>query len=172
MRLLHILPLTGLLLLQGCSPTFNWRELRIPDTALTAMLPCKPDAVTRAVEMGPVKVDLHMQGCDAGNATFAVATAPMPPNAPPANQMLAQWRAANLLAMQAAAPQLSEQSLPGLAGPTPQKVIAKGVTGQGKPVESHALYFQQGNRLFYAVILAERVTPDMSESFFAGLRLQ
>ncbi len=172
MRLLHPLPLTAFLLLQACSPTFNWREVRVAETALIAMLPCKPDAVTRAVDMGPVNVEVHMQGCEAGKATFAVATALMPPQAPPTNQMLAQWRAANLMAMQAGNPQVAEQALTGLVGPLPQKVSATGMTGQGKSVESRALYFQQGNRLFYAVILADRVTPEMDESFFSGLRLQ
>jgi len=171
MRLLHTLPLTALLL-QACSPTFNWREVRVSETALTAMLPCKPDVVSRAVNMGPVNVEVHMQGCETGKATFAVATALMPPTAPPSNQMLSQWRAANLLAMQAVNPQVSEQSLPGLVGPMPQKVWAKGVTAQGQGVESHALYFQQGNRLFYAVILGERVTPDVAETFFSGLQLR
>lgn len=161
-----------ILLLSACSPTFNWREVRVPDTALAMMLPCKPDAVTRAVDMGPVKVDLYMQGCEAGRATFAVATVLLPSGAPPVNHMLDQWRAANLLAMQATQPQITSQGVAGLIAPPAQKVIAHGLTAQGKSVESHALYFQHGNRMLYAVILADRVTADMADNFFSGLRLQ
>ena len=35
--------------LLACSPTFNWREVRLESTGLKAMFPCKPDHATRNV---------------------------------------------------------------------------------------------------------------------------
>jgi hypothetical protein len=62
----------ALALLAACSPTFNWREVRVASTALKAMMPCKPDKGVRTVPMAGRQVELEAWGCDAGGATFAV----------------------------------------------------------------------------------------------------
>jgi len=35
--------------LAACSPAYNWREVRLVDAPLRAMLPCKPTAPTREI---------------------------------------------------------------------------------------------------------------------------
>ena len=92
----------GPALLAGCNPALNWRETRIKDTALVAMLPCKPDAGARVVSLGGRDVSLHMTGCDAGGATFAVAYANLDKSSAP-DAVLAQWRTATLANMGAVA---------------------------------------------------------------------
>ena len=39
----------------------------------TALLPCKPDRGSRPVELAGQKLMMHMVGCEAGGAMFAVA---------------------------------------------------------------------------------------------------
>ena len=41
----------------------------------------------------------------------------------------------------------------------------------GKPVQSQALYFSQGPRVYQAVIYADRLSADVADTFFGGLRL-
>lgn len=162
-----------LLALAACNPTFNWREVHTQDRTLTALLPCKPDSATRRVDMGAVTLDMHMMGCETGQATFAIAhvTAPAPGEA--AQTLLNQWQQANLAALRAASPQHQPVRVAGAGGgvSAPQKVRAMGLTAQGQAVESQAVYFAQGAELFYAVILAERIVPELAETFFTGLRL-
>ena len=61
--------------LAACSPTFNWRDVPLAPAELTALLPCKPDRASRSVPLGGETLQIEMAGCEAGNATFAVAHA-------------------------------------------------------------------------------------------------
>ena len=180
MRLLTCLGLLSLTALTACNPTFNWREVRIADTRLAVLLPCKPDAAVRPVALGVTPVDLHLQGCEAGAATFAIAymnapsgTATQATPAIPLPVLLSAWQAASLASLHASAPQISPLRVAGAPDqPLPQKVIAQGRRADGSRVESQAVYFVQGQQLFQAIILADHINPDVAETFFSGLRLQ
>lgn len=181
MRLLTCLGLLSLTALAACNPTFNWREVRIADTRLAVLLPCKPDAAVRPVALGATPVDLHLQGCEAGAATFAIAymnvpggTATQAAPAIPLPALLSTWQAASLASLHATtAPQISSLRVAGAPDqPLPQKVTAQGQRVDGSRVESQAVYFVQGQQLFQAVILADHINPDVAETFFSGLKLQ
>jgi hypothetical protein len=59
--------------LSGCTPTFNWRDVSFEQAPVGALLPCKPDRGSRPVELAGYKATMHMAGCEAGGAMFAVA---------------------------------------------------------------------------------------------------
>jgi hypothetical protein len=59
--------------LLACTPTFNWRDVSFEQAPATALLPCKPDRGSRAVELAGQKLTMHMAGCEAGGAMFAVS---------------------------------------------------------------------------------------------------
>ena len=176
--------LLGALLLGACNPALNWRETRIKDTALVAMLPCKPDEGARVVPLGGRGVNLHMTGCDAGGATFAVAHANLDgPGAAPA--VLAQWRAATLANMGAE----SSRDVPlggrggGPAGSAASAgssaasnalvlVAAQGRRKDGSAVAMQGAWFAKDAQVFHAVVYAERIAPEVTEAFFSGLRFQ
>ncbi|MBC7604538.1 MAG: hypothetical protein H7255_17985, partial [Ramlibacter sp.] len=52
------------------------------------------------------------------------------------------------------------------------RVAADGQRADGSKVESQAAYFAQGAHVFQAVIYADRITPEMTESFFESLQFQ
>ena len=154
----------------GCSPTFNWREVRIEPTPLTAMLPCKPDKATREVPMAGRKVELTAWSCEAGGATFALLFADI---GGPARlgEVLAQWNTATLANLRSAGGHASPFRPPGaLALPQSVKVIAAGRRPDGSTVESHAAYFAHGSHVYQAVIYAGQMRPEATDGFFAGLR--
>lgn len=160
------------LALASCSPTFNWRETRIEGSTLTAMLPCKPDRGARVVPLGGRDVELNMTGCETGGAVFAVARADLQDAATVA-AVLAQWRAATLANIGAATS--TEAALPGpIAKVFPQvvRVSAKGLRQDGNPVQLQAVWFAQGAQVFHAALYADRITADMADSFFSGLKFQ
>ena len=174
----------GPALLAGCNPALNWRETRIKDTALVAMLPCKPDAGARVVSLGGRDVSLHMTGCDAGGATFAVAYANLDKSSAP-DAVLAQWRTATLANMGAVASRevplggmpsatssATSSGTPGAGSTGLMLVTAQGRRKDGSAVAMQGAWFAKDSQVFHAVVYAERISPDVTEAFFSGLRLQ
>lgn len=166
----------AVLLLAACNPALNWRETRINDTALIAMLPCKPDAGARTVPLGGRDVSLHMTGCDAAGATFAIAHATVA-SAGAAPAVLSQWRKATLANMGA----LSSRDMPlekplggalSIGGTVPVRVTAEGRRKDGSAVAMQGTWFAKDTQVFHAVVYAERISPDMVETFFSGLKFQ
>jgi hypothetical protein len=162
-----------LLLLAACSPVFNWREVRPDNTALTLLLPCKPDKAQRSVPLGGRPTELAMLGCDAGDATFAVALATLD-DAAQAAAVLAGWQTATLANLQAAGGgQAGPLALPGADGLPPAVLVrASGRRADGRAVQSQAAYFSKGRQVFQAVIYADRIDPEVAETFFSSLRLE
>ncbi len=157
--------------LTACSPTFNWRDVRPDGTRLALLLPCKPDKAQRTVPMGSQPTDMNLLSCDAGGVTFAVSTADVQDAAKTAT-ILAQWQSATLTHMKADAPVTRNAfKLPGLAsGAVLVKAMGQRANGQG--VSSQAAYFAQGTQVFQAVMYADKISPDVADTFFSGLKFE
>ncbi len=173
------------LLLAACSPALNWREVRLGDAAMTALLPCKPEHAVRAVELGAGgagrQADLALWSCDADGATFAVSymAAPEPAQADAA---LRQWRAAVLARLQvaqAAAAVAQAAAVPfvpagALALPASVRLQVAGRRGDGRSVMADAVWFARPEggavRLYHAVVYAPEARPQAAGAFFAGLQ--
>jgi hypothetical protein len=159
-------------LLSACNPTFNWREVRPDDTRLALLLPCKPDKAEKMVPLGGRPTSLRLLGCDAGGATFAVAVADLGDAAHVA-EVLTQWQALTLANMKAGAPQVTALALKGSA-PTPAPVLVKaqGRRADGTAVSGQAAYFSQGTQVFQAVVYADKLSPDVAETYFGSLSFE
>jgi hypothetical protein len=156
----------------ACSPTLNWRVLRVESTPLIAMMPCKPETATREVPMAGRKVSLTALSCEAGGATFAVLFANIG-DAARLGEVLAQWNTATLVNLRAAgARETPFRPAGALALPQSLQVVAAGQRPDGSKVESHAAYFAQGSHVYQAVIYAPQVRPEAAENFFSGLKFQ
>ncbi|MEY2954079.1 MAG: hypothetical protein RLZZ401_2166 [Pseudomonadota bacterium] len=145
----------------ACSPTFNWREVALIDSGVTALLPCKADHGARAVPLAGKATELHMMGCTAGGQTYTVAVADTG-NPASAALALTQWRAATLASLQVQAN-------------TPPTAIEGSVTVQGRQADGQAVaaqvrWFIRQGRVFQAMALAPRLDPGQAETFFAGIK--
>ena len=158
--------------LAACSPTFDWRQVRAESAPLQAVLPCKPDKGQRQVPMAGRQVDLHVLGCEAGGATFAVLYADIG-DAGRAGEVLGQWKQATLANMRAAGVQ-ERPFLPpgGTALREAMQVVASGQRPDGSKVESHAVYAARGTLVVQAVIYSDALKPEWAASFLPGLRLE
>lgn len=153
----------------ACSPTFNWREVPVGDGGLVAMLPCKPDRVTRALPLGNASVTVEVVGCEAGGATFAVAHA-RAADAAQAEAWLNAWRAATRAQLADARPTETPATLPRAAlQPAPIRLDGSG------QVQAHLLWFAQtragGVSLYQATVLGRPSAADAFATFDEGLRL-
>jgi hypothetical protein len=156
----------------ACSPTFNWREIRVESTPLRAMLPCKPDKGMRRVPMGGAEAELSVLGCETGGATFAVLHAEI---ADPdrVDDVLVQWNRATLANLQGTATSARPLSLAGATPlPSAQRVSMLGKRQDGSAVRGEAAYFARGNRVFQAVVYASEPKPEWVQPFFDGLKLE
>ncbi len=168
------------LALMACNPTYNWREVRVNDTELVGMLPCKPDTGSRVVSLGGKDVDLHMTGCDVGSATYAIASADVKePGA--VSAVLNQWRTATLANMVAA--RVVESPMVGSAAtrlPAVTMVEAEGKRRDGSAVRLQGIWFAKGTQVFHAAVYAEpkggaadkAQGSDGVEPFFSGFKFQ
>jgi len=166
---LSVTALAGLMaLLAACSPTLNWREVRPEGTRLALLLPCKPDKAQKTVPLGGPATPLSMLGCDAGGATFAVAVAQLG-DAGQAAPVLAQWQSLTLANMKAGPAQVSPLKVPGASAVL---VKAQGRRADGAVVQGQAVYFAQGSQAFQVVLYADRIAPEVAETFFSSLKFE
>lgn len=167
------------LALAACNPTFNWREVRPEGTALSLLLPCKPDRAEKTVPLGGRPVPLRMLGCDAGDATFAVAVADIG-DAAKAEAVLAQWQALTLANMKAGpvgtgagATQVAPFRPAGMAGGAPALMVkSSGQRAGGQAVAGQAAYFSRGSQLFQVVLYAGVIQAEVAETFFSSLKFE
>lgn len=160
--------------LAACSPTFNWRELRLDGTPLQAQLPCKPEQAQRDVPLGGQPTALHMLSCQAGGLTFALAWADVgqPAAVGPA---LVAWRAASLQSLRTPAEGGAAAAAwtPSVAGADAvQGVQAQGLDHRQQPVTARSAYFARGQQVFQAAVYGQRLDAEAVDTFFSGLRLQ
>lgn len=162
------------LALAACSPAFNWREVRLENTRLSLLLPCKPDKAQKIVSFGGPPTMLSMLGCEAGGAIFAVAVADLG-DAAKAATVLAQWQRLTLANMKAR-PGTSRVTPLRLSGaavePSPVLVQAQGQRADGTAVSGQAAYFAQGSQVFQGVIYAAKIAPEVADTFFSSLKFE
>ena len=160
------------LLSTACSPTLNWREVRL-DAGVSLLLPCKPDKAQKQVPLGPEPTTLTMLGCEAGGATFAVAVAELTDTAQ-VSGVLSQWQAITLKNMKAgplSAPPAFFKVAGADASPAPVWLQAQGQQNDGSAVQSRAAYFAKGARVVQVVMYAPKINPDAADTFFTSLRI-
>lgn len=165
-----------LLLASACSPALNWRSVRLPDAALSLMLPCKPEQASRPVDWGQGPVELSLTGCEADGATFAVSHLRLE-DPSQAGAVLAQWRQAVLGRLQVPQAAVDTPFTPAGALALPQSLRSRieGRSPKGEPVYLQGLWFArlEGShaRLFHVVMLSPRERTAVAVAFFEGVTL-
>jgi hypothetical protein len=163
-----------LLFIAACTPTLNWRDVRLDSadgSTLKAALPCKPDAATRKQQLGDILVDLSMMGCVANDSTFTVSRIPLldPLSAP---KVLAAWQAAAAANVKAISAPTIPVSVSG-AGAWPP---AARVTLLGTTTQAEIVWFVKqtsaGLTLYQAAIYGKQPSKEAATTFFESLQLQ
>jgi len=158
-------------LLTACSPALNWREVRIGDAGVKAMLPCKPDHAQRKVALAGRSFEMEMLGCESGAALFAISRVNVESTGA-LQEVQASWQASSLAAMRAEGSQGQAHQLKHAAKePAPLRLAAQGSRPDGRPIALQALWFAQGHYLYHAAVYAEKISVEMSGPFFSGLEL-
>jgi hypothetical protein len=156
--------------LAGCSPTFDWREVRPEGSGAMLMLPCKPSSQSRRVRLAGEVVELTLVSCRTGGVTWALAFADVldPARVGPALRALGQAAADNLGA--APGEPLPVQVQGATPHPDSMRRVLSGQLPDGQPVQEQVAVFSKGTRVFQASCVGAQLPPAAAETFFGGLQ--
>jgi hypothetical protein len=164
--------LSGVLMLAACSPTLDWREVRPGGSELVALLPCKPERTTRALELAGAQVQFELLACSAAGATWAVASADVGEAArvAAALESLRVARIANLDGRETETAPFQPRGGVALAGAGRFTVVGR--RPEGAAVVEHSAVFARGTRVFHAAAIGAAPGTPAVESFFEGLEFR
>ena len=163
--------LLGAAVSAGCSPEFNWREVRFPEIGAAALFPCKPGKQARQVPLAGGSATWTLHACDAGESTFALASADLdhPARVPTGLRELAEAARRNL---GADAMREAAASVPGVAGSqAAQRLELQGRRSDGAALSQEALLFSHGTRVYQATVLGARTSAEVRETFLSSIRV-
>lgn len=137
--------LLALVLLAGCNPTYNWREVAGPDASYRVLFPAKPATVTRDIDLDGLRVAMTMTAAEVEGATFAVGTAEAPDTVR-ARAALAAMRLALARNIGASAGPIAADAQPTAA------IDARGVRN-GVPMRVVGRFEARGKRIYQAIVV-------------------
>jgi len=159
------------LMLAGCNPALNWREVRSSDGSYAVLLPAKPTSFERSVDLDGLQVVMNMTAAEANGVSFAVATAVVADES---------QRASALMAMQTAMTRniqgkITEQKTITLKNGT--SVIQIRATGKaartGEPLVLFARFLMHETRVFQVIALGpeDKLDAETADTFLNSFSL-
>ena len=64
--------------LSGCTPPFDWREVRGPAAPYSAAFPAKPATHARTINLDGMQITMTMTAAEVNGVSFAIGSAPLP----------------------------------------------------------------------------------------------
>lgn len=156
-------------LLGACSPTYNWRELRVGDLSVAVLLPCKPEQAEREVPLQGQTGTLQMASCDVGDVTFAVASLRVPEGVG-LNDAAKAWKAATLASLKASLDTATDWPQPTRVGWAATGWQARGARHNGQPVQARVTAFARGQILYQFAVYGEPPAEVLS-TWVEGMRV-
>jgi hypothetical protein len=156
----------------GCTPSFDWRDVRIDGTPLAAQFPCRPVKQARAVTIAGASVTWTLQLCTTAGVTFAVGTADLadPNLLQPALRELADRALENL-----AAPTVRAEAAALVPGSTPnqaaRRLLLEGRRVDGARVTEQLVLFAHGTRIYQVTALGQSPPAAVIDTFVASIRV-
>lgn len=153
------------LMMAGCDPALNWREVSGNDAGYVVLLPAKPTSFERSVDLDGLPVMMHMTAAEANGVSFAVATATVDD---------AAQRTHALMAMQTAMTRniqgeiREKKTIAMKNGLTAVQIHATGKAARsGKPVALFARFLTHKTSVFQVVALgpAEKLDAETADTF-------
>ena len=158
------------LLVAGCAPALDWRDIRWPEAALVAQFPCRPARQDRSVPVAGEFVKMSLQVCDADGASFALTVTDVgdPTRVPVVIEGLRDAATRNLGAV-GASPEA--WTVPGM---TPQPQAGQwrlaGRLPDGKALEAVMAITSRGSHVVQLSVSSARLGETQVQPFLDGVR--
>jgi hypothetical protein len=159
-------------LLAACTPTFNWREVKLPGGPGRAMFPCRPSQEQRTVPLAGRPVSLTILSCRTGETMFALGVGDVgePGQVGVALEALKAAAAANIGGMPVPAEATAVEGAS--SHPAAGSYRLQGRLPDGRAVQARLAVFTQGTRVFQATVFSKRLATEPADTFFAGVSLR
>lgn len=157
--------------LVACTPALNWREIRPPDSLVTAMFPCKPDHHSRRVTVAGTPLSMQLSSCTASDNVYALSHIDVgqADRVSPVLEALRQVAAENVGGPTTVK---SAQPVPGMTPhPLAQRLGWSGTRADGSTIAAQAAFFTQGTQVYQATVVGTRLDAEAADTFFSGLKL-
>ena len=154
----------------ACTPAFDWRSVRLPETQLVAQMPCRPARFQRDEVVAGTRLRLFMLSCEAGGVTYGVATADVA-DAGRVEAVLAALASGAVSALRASDVRFAAFKPVGVT-PFSGDVSARlrGTRPDGTSVEESLRLFARGTRIFQVNAIGPSLTDDVIRPFEDDLR--
>lgn len=178
MRLPALLAVLAAVLLAGCAPSHDWREIRADEDRYLALMPDRPDHMTRPINLDGLSVDMSMQGARVDGVAFIVGAVVLRDASVAAREhalaamrtaMVRNIRGRETLAEAVAVPVLDAAGQP--AGSAPGwRIEAAGRAGD-QPVSMSAVFAAHSGRAWQAVVVGPGASAEHAATFLHGFRI-
>jgi hypothetical protein len=179
------LPLLLLVVTAACTPTYDWREIHPAEEPFTVMLPARPAAMERNINLDGLAVSMRMHGAMAQGHSFTAAWLRLDESDTPEdqrqekrNKALTAMQTGMVRNIQGKVAQRDEVivQLVNAAGTAVGRVPAtrvrvKGVA-RGEPAEMHAIFVGLGDTLYQFVVLGKDAPAEQVDTFLESIRLR
>jgi hypothetical protein len=156
---------TLLLAMAGCSPTFDWRDVRFPEAGDAQLLfPCKPDRLSRTLRLAGEDLRFALATCSTGSLTFAFGHAELA-DAGRTGEALAQMKEAVSANLRARASERPSRL------PAVSRLQWQGHKPDGTALQEVAVFAIRGRRVFQASVIGTAVDAELADTFLASLKL-
>lgn len=155
------------ILLAGCSPKLDWREVRGTHPPFTVLLPAKPATLTRPVNLDGVTVSMTMTAAEVDGVTYAVGRAQLPEAAKAPAALHAMKTA---LVRNIGGSIRKEAMVPGAVPMT--EIEALGPRADGKTRLLAARFAARGRDIYQVVVLGPQaaVRREAIDTFFLSFK--
>jgi hypothetical protein len=151
------------ILLTGCSPDLDWREVKAADGGYTVLLPAKPSSDTRRVDLAGKSADMTMRGAEVDRVTYAVGSVVLGTEEE-ARRAASEMQQALVHNIAATDPRVRTVVVD---GQPLTEVQAAGKTPAGEKYSLAARFASRGSRAWQAVVLGptDRFKQEAADTF-------
>lgn len=154
----------------GCSPTFDWREVRPEGAGVVALFPCKAQADRRTASIDSHTVTLSLHACRAATMTFGLAHVDVEDArrvAPALEAMRTSWLSTpGAQVVETATMQAPASASPSAAAPVRLRIMRPGQP----PADSAAAFFAIGTRVFQVTAYGAPLDGEAAQTFLSSVR--
>ena len=162
----------------GCTPAYDWREIRADDDRYRAMMPAKPERMSLPIDLDGIPVSMTMRGARVGDVAFTVAAAALPEDSPVLREraiaamrssMVRNIAGRELVAEALPVPVVDDGGRPSGSAPG-WRIEATGHAGD-REVGMHAVFAARGGRAWQAVVVGPSPDREQARTFLDGFRI-
>jgi hypothetical protein len=163
-------PAVSLMVIAGCTPTLDWREVRVDDGSVRALFPCRPERQSRVLPLGGLALKMEMSACAVDGVTYAASWIALEDPA----AVTSTLRALQTVAAANIGATANERASVVVDGMTPNPLSGRlrleGRLPDGSGVQEHALFMAKGLRVYQLSVIGKSPPADAVQTFVAGIR--